>query len=150
MKKGGKIILVKLLENNTSLPWLYSAIELIFSIISCFIIQTKLNTWNTLIDATHEELSSLRELHVLSHHFSKPVQKEIEKKICNYLTLILQEAEEHKYLERRSAEVDHAIFQLEETIFSIDYTEHPNIGAMAFDLVRKCMEYREKRLQNIL
>ena len=140
----------KLLENNASLPWLFSAILLIFSIISGFIIQSKWSTWNALIDATHEELSSLRELHVLSHHFPKQVHLEIKNKICNYLTIILQEAEDHKDLERRSADVDHAIFQLEETIFGIDYSEHPNIGAMAFDLVRKCMEYRENRLQNIL
>jgi len=141
---------VKLLENNASLPWLFSAIELIFSIISGFIIQSKWSTWNALIDATHEELSSLRELHVLSHHFSKPVQEMIKSKICNYLSIIVQEGENHMDLDHRSAEVDKAIFQLEETIFGIDYSQHPNIGAMAFDLVRKCIEYREKRLQNIL
>src|SRR5258708_29524833 len=141
---------LKLFENNTSLPWLFSAIELIFSIISGFIIQSKWNTWNALIDATHEEQSSLRELYVLSHHFEKSVQKKIEEKICRYLTIILQEANANPGIEHRSKEVDRAIFDLEETIFAIDYTEHSNIGSMAFDLVRKCMEYREKRLQNIL
>jgi hypothetical protein len=141
---------VKLIENNSSLPWLFSAIELIFSIISGFIIQSKWSTWNTLIDATHEELSSVRELYILSHHFSKEIRQQIKEKISNYLSLILEESETNKNLSNRSAEVDQAIFQLEETIFSIDYAEHPNIGSMAFDLVRKCMESREKRLQNIL
>lgn len=140
----------KLIENNTSLPTLYSAIELIFSIISGFIIQSKWSTWNTLIDATHEELSALRELHVLSHHFSKEVHEKITKKICTYLSLIVEEGEQHMDLDHRSANVDKAIFELEETIFGIDYTEHPNIGVMSFDLVQKCMMYREKRLQNIL
>ena len=140
----------KLIENNASLPWLFSAIELIFSIISGFIIQSKWSTWNALIDASHEEFSSLRELHVMSHHFSKEIQIKIKSEICNYLTTILKEAEDHKDLEKRSDDVDRAIFQLEEVIFEIDYSEHPNIGVMAFDLVRKCMEYREKRLQNIL
>lgn len=174
-RKGGKIIFIKLLsffavfnvlffsirmfnllpsvnliENNASLPWLFSAILLIFSIISGFIIQSKWGTWNALIDATHEELSALRELHVLSHHFSTKTQNAVKEKICNYITLILSESENGVGLEHRSRDVDKAIFQLEETIFSIDYSEHPNIGEMAFDLVRKCMEYREKRLQNIL
>ncbi len=141
---------MKLTENNASLPWLFSAIELIFSIISGFIIQSKWSTWNTIIDATHEELSSLRELYILSHHFPKKIQLKIKDDLCNYLSFILEEAETNKNLSNRSAEVDHAIFKLEETIFSIDYTEHPNIGSMAFDLVRKCMESREKRLQNTL
>ncbi|HEX8965090.1 MAG TPA: hypothetical protein VF820_01505, partial [Patescibacteria group bacterium] len=47
---------VKLIENNASLPWLFSAIGLIFSIISGFVIQSKWGTWNELIDATHGEL----------------------------------------------------------------------------------------------
>lgn len=140
----------KLDENNSSLPWLFSAIELIFSIISGFVIQSKWGTWNTLIDATHEEVNSLRELYVLSYHFPEPIHEKVKEKICNYLTLLLQEAKRKHTLEERSEQVDRAIYELEETIFSIDYTEHPNIGSMAFDLVRKCMECREKRLQNIL
>lgn len=141
---------VKLIENNASLPWLFSAIELIFSIISGFIIQSKWSTWNALIDATHEELSSLRELHILSHHFSINIHNKITEKICNYLTLIIQESEKNMTLDERSEKVDRAIFDLEESIFGIDYSQHPNIGAMSFDLMRKVMEYREKRLQNIL
>ncbi len=141
---------LKLIENNNSLPWLFSAIGLIFSIISGFVIQSKWNTWNALIDATHEELASFRELHVLSHHFPKQVQTAIKEKIVEYLKLIIKESEKNKHAEYRSDSVDKAIFQLEETIFAIDYTEHPNIGTMAFDLVRKCMGSREKRLQNIL
>jgi hypothetical protein len=140
----------KLIENNSSIPWLFSAIELIFSIISGFIIQSKWETWNALIDATHEEISSLRELHILSHHFSQSVHEKIRDKICNYLNVLLSEAKISHTMDQRSEEVDKAIFELEETIFSIDYSEHPNIGSMAFDLVRKCMENREKRLQNIL
>jgi len=140
----------KLYENNSSLPWLFSAIELIFSIISGFVIQSKWGTWNALIDATHEEVSSLRELYVLSRHFPKQIQEKIRGKICTYLTVLLQEAKKNHTMDERSEQVDTAIYELEETIFSIDYSEHPNIGAMAFDLVRKCMEYREKRLQNIL
>jgi len=163
VKNGGRVILIKLvvffiifnilffgIQNDSSLPWLFSAIELIFSIISGFIIQSKWSTWNELIDATHEELSSLRELHVLSHHFPKPIYKDVNKKIINYLTLILQEAKRKTDIDERSQEIDNAIFQLEEVIFSIDYSEHPNIGSMSFDLVRKSMEYREKRLRNIL
>lgn len=142
--------LLFLTTENGTLPALFSAIILIFSIISGFIIQSKWNTWNSLIDSTHEELTSLRELHMLSHHFSKQIHEEIKKQICNYLECIIEESHKSMTLELRSDTVDKAILQLEETIFGIDYRQHTNIGAMAFDLVRNCMENREKRLQNIL
>ncbi len=141
---------VKLIENNASLPWLFSAIGLIFSIISGFVIQSKWSTWNELIDATHGELNSLRQLHILSHHFLPKIGVKIRKKITEYLNLIIYESEKNINLDQRSEDIDKALFALEETIFDIDYSEHPNIGAMSFDLIRKCTEYREKRLQNIL
>lgn len=139
-----------LTNENGTLTTLFSAIILIFSIISGFIIQSKWNTWNSLIDATHEELTSLRELHMLSHHFSKQVHERIKGHIVTYLSSIIEEANKSMHLDQRSEHVDRALFELEETIFGIDYTQHSNIGAMSFDLVRKCIENREKRLQNIL
>lgn len=141
---------VKLIENNASLPWLFSAIGLIFSIISGFVIQSKWGTWNELIDATHGELNTLRQLHILSHHFPQKIGEKIRNKISAYLNLIIYESEKNINLNQRSEDIDKALFELEESVFNIDYTEHPNIGVMSFDLIRKCTEYREKRLQNIL
>ncbi|HSD98557.1 MAG TPA: hypothetical protein VLB73_02545 [Patescibacteria group bacterium] len=136
------------MQGNNPLPWLFSATGLMFSIISGFVIQSKWNTWNELIDATHGELSAIRQLHILSRHFSQKVQKEVKQKICAYLALILEESKYSTNLSRRSEQVDLAIFSLEETVFNIDYSQYPNIGSMAFDLVRKIMDFREKRLQN--
>ncbi len=136
-------------QNFVSIPWLFSAISLIFSIISGFVIQSKWQTWDQLIDATHGELSSFRQLHILSHHFPKNIQKRIKENICAYLSLMVKESLDTKDLNIRSEKIEASIYQLEETIFEINYMQHPNTGVMAFDLVRKCMDYREKRLQNI-
>lgn len=121
---------------------------MIFSIISGFVIQSKWNTWNELLDATHGEVTSLLQLQNLSHHFPKKIQSDITEKIINYLQLIIEESDSNMNLGQRSDQVDTAALELEETIFNIDYSEHPQIGSLAFDLVRTCMEYREKRLQN--
>jgi hypothetical protein len=137
-------------EEDATLPTLFSAILLIFSIISGFIIQSKWNTWNSLIDATHEELSSLRELYMLSHHFPKKIHENVRVRIENYLKTLIDESNTASFVEERSELLDREIYLLEETIFAIDYTEHPNIGTLSFDLVRKCRENREKRLQNVL
>lgn len=134
---------------NLYIPWLFSAIALIFSIISGFVIQSKWQTWNELIDASHGELSSLKQLHMLANHFPEPIQKMIRSKIHNYLRLVIKESKSEANLENRSESVEKAIYDLEETVLDIDYKEHPNIGALAFDLVRKSLEFREKRLQNL-
>jgi len=135
------------IQNN--LPWLFSAISLIFSIISGFIIQSKWQTWNELIDATHGEISSLKQLHMLANHFPLVVQNTIRAHIADYLSLIIEETSRDGAIGERSEKVEKAIYALEETVLDINYSEHPNIGSLAFDLVRKCLEYREKRLQNI-
>jgi hypothetical protein len=132
-----------------AIPWLFSAISLIFSIISGFVIQSKWHTWDELIDATHGELSSFRQLHILSHHFPKAVQEKIKLQICNYLSIMIEESKVNRDLNIRSEQVESAIYKLEEVVFDIDYGQHPKTGDMAFDLVRKCMDYRERRLQNI-
>lgn len=130
-----------------NLPWLFSAISLIFSIVSGFIIQSKWQTWNELIDAAHGEVSTLKQLHMLANHFPPSIRRAIRSDILNYLNTILDETTQQK-ISTRSQKVEQAIYKLEETILDLDYSEHPNIGSLTFDLVRKCLEYREKRLQN--
>lgn len=137
-------------DKYNNLPWLFSAISLIFSIISGFIIQSKWQTWNELIDATHGEISSLKQLHMLGNHFPVPIQKTIRRDIAAYLQIIIDETSSNINAQGRSDRVEAAIYKLEETVLDIDYSEHPNIGSLMFDLVRKCLDYREKRLQNIL
>lgn len=146
---GNILSLISLHNNIDSIPWLFSAISIIFSIISGFVIQAKWHTWDELIDATHGELTSFRQLHILSHHFPKPTQEAIKKHICQYLSIMIEESKVTQDLNIRSHRVETAIYQLEETVFDINYAQHPNIGEMAFDLVRKCMDYRERRLQNV-
>jgi len=136
-------------QNSSYIPWLFSAISLIFSIISGFVIQSKWQTWNELIDATHGETSSLKQLHMLASHFPKNIQQTIRNDIRTYLMLIINESFLNNRSTKRSDEVERSIYALEETVLDIDYAEHPNIGSLAFDLIRKCIEYREKRLQNL-
>src|SRR5690349_18348726 len=89
-------------KNIDAIPWLFSAISLIFSIISGFVIQSKWHTWDELIDATHGELSSFRQLHILAHHFPKKIQESIKHQICNYLSIMIEESKINPDLDIRS------------------------------------------------
>lgn len=138
---------VSLFNNIDSIPSLFSGIVLIFSIISAFVIEMKWQTWDHLIDATHGELHSFRQLHILSHHFPKSVRDKIKLHICEYLSLVIEASKINPDLHVRSEQIDIAMYQLEETVLDIDYSQHPAIGNMTFNLMRDCMDYREKRLQ---
>jgi hypothetical protein len=128
---------------------LFSAFTILFSIISGFVIQSKWESWNQLTDATHGEISSLKQLFVLTNHFPTPIRVDLRKHIAAYLKLIINEKIDNKNLYFRSDDIERAIYELEETVLDINYSEHPNIGVLSFDLVRNCLEYREKRLQTL-
>jgi hypothetical protein len=57
----GKILFVNLSELS-GLPWLYSSIGLIFSILAAFTIQKEWEHWNELVEAINGEVNGLGEL----------------------------------------------------------------------------------------
>ena len=134
-------------NNLSSIPWLFSAISIIFSIISGFVIQSKWHTWDELIDAIRGELSSFRQLHIMAHHFPDDVTATIRQQICLYLEVFISESRKHQNLGSRSVEIENALYDLEDTIFNARKAD-PESGVMAFNILRDCMSYRERRLQN--
>src|SRR5437016_1432188 len=78
--------------NLNSIPWLFSAISLIFSIISGFVIQSQWHTWNELTDASHGELTMLRQLKSIAAHFPQDSTNKIRHGICSYLYIIIHES----------------------------------------------------------
>jgi hypothetical protein len=86
----GKIVRVDLLDLG-GIPWLYSAISLIFSILAAFTIQKEWEQWNELVEATKEERNALRELWIWSNYLSRDDEQKIVGGIIKYLSVIQQE-----------------------------------------------------------
>jgi hypothetical protein len=137
----------KLQENINSIPWLFSAISLIFSIICGFVIQSRWHMWDELIDATREELSSFRQLHIMAHHFPQQIKQAIRLQIAKYLELVIVEIKTEYNVRTRSDQAENVLYQLEDIMF-LARKKHPESGVMGFDILRSCMNYREQRLQN--
>ncbi|HEX8931735.1 MAG TPA: hypothetical protein VF810_01110 [Patescibacteria group bacterium] len=137
----------QLSENLNSIPWLFSAIAVIFSIISGFVIQTQWHTWDSLNDASHGELTMLRQLHNMAHHFPEKFQNDIRIAICRYLHHIIKESQWDYDRGVRSPFVEKALNQLEDLMFEI-FKKFPTTGSLAFSFLNRGMEYREKRLQS--
>lgn len=57
----GKLVLIDLRDLG-GIPWLYSAICLIFSILAAFTIQKEWENWNELVTAIKGEVGVVREL----------------------------------------------------------------------------------------
>ncbi len=81
----GKLLLLDL-QDLGGIPWLYSAIYLIFSILAAFTIQREWENWNHLVESIKGEADAIRELWLFPRHLSNDIQGNILKCIKNYLS----------------------------------------------------------------
>jgi hypothetical protein len=86
----GKIIRVDI-QDLGGIPWLYSAICLIFSILAAFTIQKEWEHWNELTEDIKGEANALRELWLWSRYYSKDAEEKVTGYLGDYLTLIQEE-----------------------------------------------------------
>jgi hypothetical protein len=86
----GKLIIAELRDLG-GIPWLYSAIGLIFSILAAFTIQKEWEHWNELVESIKEELDALRELWLRSRYLTKDTGGQVLEYMKNYLSLIQEE-----------------------------------------------------------
>jgi hypothetical protein len=136
----------KLNEDMKSIPVLFGAGNFLFSIISGFVIQMQWRKWDILMDATRGEVSTLRQLFVVAHHFPVKERNNIRFHIYRYLNIYVTNVRS-KDVRFRSKEVDDALVRIEDTIFSVS-KRYPDIGTLAFSYLTRAMEYREIKLQS--
>jgi hypothetical protein len=77
------------LDDLGGVPWLYSAVCLIFSILAGFIIQHEWDQWNALVEAVNGEVSALQHLWLWSQHVPD-LRISLHKALRQYLTVTIQ------------------------------------------------------------
>jgi len=132
-----------------SIPVLFGAGNFLFSIISGFVIQAQWSKWDTLIDATRGEVSTLRQLFIVAHHFPVKERNDIRFHIYKYLDIYCNVSTNAKGKDviYRSRKVDEAMVRIEDTMFAAA-KRNPDIGNQAFTYLTRAMEYREIKLQS--
>src|SRR5574342_614743 len=85
-----KAVIREDLEDLGGIPWLYSAVCLIFSILTGFIIQHEWDQWNDFVDAIKGEVSTLRSLWLWSQHVPDAGMK-LQEAMKQYLTITIQD-----------------------------------------------------------
>jgi hypothetical protein len=138
----------KLNADIRSIPTLFGVGNFLFSIISGFIIQAQWRKWDILMDATRGEVSTLRQLYVVAHHFPVRERNDIRFYIYRYLdTYVKVNTSKGKDLTFRSKKIDDALIKVEDTMFEVS-KRSPDIGTLAFTYLTRAMEYREIKLQS--
>ncbi len=129
-----------------SIPVLLGLGNFLFSIISGFVIQQQWRKWDILMDASRGEVSMLRQLYIVAHHFPVKERNAIRFHIYRYLDMLIK-SRQSKNLHLRSKKVDEALIRIEDTMFSVS-KRYPDIGNFAFTHLTRAMEYRETKLQS--
>ena len=138
-----QVILMADLEDIGGVPWLYSAVCLIFSILAGFIIQSQWGHWNTLVGAVKGEVSALHQLWFWSAYFPTEVQLKTRSAIRYYLATTLKEEWEQKVGEESDA-AGHALASIRESVSEM--FERPEFMVTAFTMFSDILRHRENRL----
>src|SRR5207247_7362806 len=69
-------------------PWLYSAVSIIFSVLAAFIIQNEWQQWSNLVAAVKGEIVGLEQLWHCANHLPEDARVSIYHPIHRYLTLL--------------------------------------------------------------
>lgn len=138
----------KLEADRLAIPALFGAGNLIFSVIGAFVIQTQWTKWDRLIDANRGEITMLRQLFILVHHFPREEMNQIRFRIYQYLTTYIQASQttDLKRLSQRSTDVEEALIRIDDSVFNAA-RKHPEVGQLVVGYLTSAMEYREKKIQ---
>ncbi len=134
-------------QDLRSIPYLFSAGNLIFSIISGSIFWIQWGKWDRLNDVNHGEINMLRQLYILAHHFPRDEMNDIRFRIYYYVKTYIEasDGKSLRLLETRSQNVDDALVKIEDSMFGVS-KKHPDVGPMAFGFLTRAMEYREQKI----
>lgn len=141
----GELILAESLKDLGGVPWLYSAMGLMFSVLAAYILEKEWGRWDKLIQASKGELNNLRELWYWSFYLkNKTNQNKIRNLITGYLKTIGEEWDKAERGEHSSA-VDLSLFGLRESA-ALAVNEGEKNGGILRSLFIKLSEQRELRL----
>jgi hypothetical protein len=137
----GKMLLVDL-QDLGGIPWLYSAICLIFSILAAFTIQKEWEHWDELVRAIKGELDTIRELWHWSNHPLREARRDICSCLENYIVSVLTEWQTAQQGER-DASGERVLDVLRKTIVELP----PGTGrTQQLNLFEELIRNRNKRI----
>lgn len=132
------------MEDLGGIPWLYSAVCLIFSILAGFVIQHEWDQWNDFMDAIKGEVSMLRSLWLWSQHVSDLGTK-LRDAMRQYLAVTIQDEWHASGLgESEAAGKALAVVQEEASMLF----QHSELRMTTVGIIGDLLRHREHRLHS--
>ncbi len=69
---------------------MYSMMGFIFSVVSGFVIQSKWHVWDKLIESSHGEITTLRQLQLISRHLPIKSGEQLRRRIRTYIEAVIR------------------------------------------------------------
>lgn len=135
-----------LLADLGGIPWLYSTIGMLFSILAGFVIQKEWDNWNNLVDSIHGEVDTLRELWLWSKQFPDDFKKVFQQSIRDYLTFMSNDGLILSQHGTKSEKIEEALSTLHDTMFEA-FKKFPDLSSTTFVMFTKLLEYRTRRIR---
>ena len=132
------------LDDLGGVPWLYSAVCLIFSILAGFIIQHEWDQWNGLVEAVNGEVSTLQHLWLWSQHVPD-LRTSMHEALRQYLTVTIQD-EWGSDTQSESETAQKSLAMVWETVAALPPSSSLVMPATA--IVGDLLRHREHRLHS--
>jgi hypothetical protein len=132
------------LEDLGGIPWLYSAVCLIFSILAGFVIQHEWDQWNDFMEAIKGEVSSLRSLWLWAQHVPDRGMK-LREAMKQYLTVTIRDEWRPSTLGESEA-AGRALANVQEEASTL--FQHSELRMTTVGIIGDLLRYREHRLHS--
>jgi len=143
------------LKDLGGVPWLYSIVGMIFSILAAFVIQTEWDHWSQLVGAMKDEVSALDQLWHWSHHFPEETKQTIHRQLRQYLVLAVEECRRMSVGEDGNEAAESTLASIRDALVQLPQKrELMNMGASFLSDTVRCrrdrLNYRSRRLPRVL
>jgi len=128
------------------LPWLYSSLVTLFSILVGFIVQKQWENWNSLVDSVKGEVDSLRELFLWSRYLPEEHKDKFSNGIKYYLKEMTEGGLHKSEKGEKSEKIEKAFLKLQGGIFELSQKDK-ELMTTTFPFFSKIIESRTNRLR---
>ena len=127
-------------------PWLYSSLVMLFSILAGFVIQKEWDNWNNLIDSVKSEVDALRELWLWSLHLPEEYKNKFTLGIKSYVKEMTQEGLNKSGRGEHSKAIEQSFRTLQESMFEMSQKDQ-FLMSSTFSFFTKILEARTSRIR---
>jgi len=134
------------MEDLGGLPWLYSSLVMLFSILVGFIVQKQWDNWNGLVDSVKGEVDALGELYLWSRYLPDEYKDKFSKHIKYYLKEMIDNGLQKSEKEEKSEKIEKAFSSLETMMFEMSQKDK-DLMPTTFSFFYRIIEARTSRLK---